>query len=240
MSALADRLRLARAHELTLNLRTLQRHLNQTIDALDALTAEGGDVLGGGRQEFEPAFFTQALSQPVFTQPEKGLPLGSDAHFYVGKHSGVLQLIQSPDVSGPAVRHTLNLLYANFEGQWMSVAFDLRALLAQANAGALALVVTVDHSCLPVQTKPVQLKCTWRIAGAEPMSRQVQLAVDMPVPTLIDLGEWPSIEDGALDLHLIFPAEGRGSISLRSVRARLVCKPGAARGGDANLFEETL
>lgn len=236
----AETLRHVRAQELTLTLRALQRRLNQTVDELCALVAgQVGEVvaLQAEAAHWEPALLTLPLPVPVWPQPASGLALGPGSSFYVGEHHGMLQLVQAPRSQDHMARYTCNLNFADFDGGWMSLAFDLRSLLKSASSGRMRLVVLGDCACTPAQS--LQVKCNWRQDGAEPKSRQLAPDATGALQLSLDLGWIDPAQLKTMDLHLIFTVAGRGSISLHSLQAALVVDTDTDTGGGASdVFEE--
>ena len=235
----ADTPRQARAQQLTQTLRSLQRRLNQTVDELCALAAGSVEEVASLQAEashWEPALLTLPLADPVRPQPKSGQPLGPGASFYVGEHHGVLQLVQCPRHRAHLARYACTINYADFDGGWMSLVFDLRSLLASVQAGRVRLVLLGERSCVPVQA--LQVKCSWRSEGAEPQSRQALVGATEALQLSIDLG-WlqPSLLR-ALDLHLIFSVAGRGTISLHDLQVTLVSQTDAADEQQSDIFEE--
>lgn len=231
--------RQARAQQLTQTLRSLQRRLNQTVDELCALAAGSVDEVASSQAEaspWEPALLTLPLAEPVRPQPKSGQALGPGASFYVGEHRGVLQLVQSPWRRAHLARYACTINYADFDGGWMSLVFDLRALLASVPAGRARLVLLGDRTCIPAQS--LQVKCSWRSEGAEPQSRQVSVGSTEALQLSLDLGWVQPSHLRALDLHLIFSVAGRGTISLHDLQATLVTQADSADEQQGDIFEE--
>ncbi|MCA6215272.1 hypothetical protein KGA65_01835 [Ideonella sp. B7] len=236
----ADTPRLARAHELTLTLRSLQRRLNQTVDALCGLAA--GEVAEAvpapaHGEDWGPALFSLPLVEPVRLQPASGTALGPGAIFYVGEHQGVLQLVQAPVSGVGAPRYACRINFADFDGEWMSLVFDLRPLLETVLPGQTRLVLWAEHERLPAQA--LQVRCSWRSEGGELQVSQAGVEAGEPVQLSLDLGWLQPASLQVLDLHLIFPAAGRGTITLRGMQASMHVQPVATTGGDPDVFEET-
>jgi hypothetical protein len=166
----------------------LQRRLNQTVDEL--LRIGRGPGGRGGRLQAEAAHWEPALlTLPCLCrcgQPASGLALGPGSSFYVGEHHGMLQLVQAPRSQDHMARYTCNLNFADFDGGWMSLAFDLRSLLRSVSPGRMRLVVLGDCACTPAQ--PLQVKCNWRQDGAEPKSRQLAPDATGALQLSLDLG----------------------------------------------------
>lgn len=240
MSDSADTLRQARAHELMLTLRSLQRRLNQTVDALCGLAAgevAQADQARAHSADWVPALFALPLAEPVRLQPVSGMALGPGASFYVGEHQGVLQLVQAPVSGAGEALYACRINFADFDGEWMSLVFDLRALLETALPGRAQLVLWAEHDRLPAQA--LQVKCSWRTEGGEPQASQAKVDAGEPLQLSLDLGWLQPASLQVLDLHLIFPAAGRGTISLQGVRASLHVQPEVTASGDLDVFEET-
>lgn len=236
----ADTPRQARAHELTLTLRSLQRRLNQTVDALCGLAA--GEVTEAGQaqaraEDWGPALFALPLAEPVRLQPASGTVLGPGASFYVGEHQGVLQLMQVPVSGACAPRYACRINFADFDGEWMSLVLDLRALLETALPGRTRLVLWAEHERLPAQA--LQVKCSWRAEGGEPQASQARVDAGEPMQLSLDLGWLQPDSLEVLDLHLIFPAAGRGTITVQEVQVSLHVQPEVTAKGDPDVFEET-
>lgn len=217
-------------------LRTLQRGLNATVEELCALVAGAEDGDESLKVDLEPGLFVLPLPDPVLLQPRTKTPLGYGASFYVGAHSGLLQLAQRPVVGAPTSRYALTINFAAFDGRWLSIVFDLRRLLESACAGRAHLVVQVDQESLPSQA--LQLKCTWQASGGEIQSRQLAVEDRCPDALVLDLGWLGDPLPDAMDLHLVFSASGRGSIVLRGVRAALLVRPGSASTDGLGPFED--
>lgn len=225
--------------ELMFELDKLKRQLSRVQGLLTAEESDGAELpwaapLPG---EFVPAFLQRPWDAPVHRQPSNGTVLAPGAKFLSGKHQGVVLLLQKP-VQGGAGGYALALDYAAFDGQWMSLVLDGRAVLAQVPAGAARLLVNADIEGVPSQN--VLFKCSWRHVGQEGQSRQGTPQPYGRVVSELDLG-WLRPEDvEALELHVIFPAAGRGSVVVRSLRAVLLVAPtgGGKPGAPQDVFEE--
>lgn len=224
--------------ELLLGLRDLQRRVEDLVVAADALSGGGEEAAASLALDTEPAIFWRPLKQPVVQQPARGTLLGGGARFYTGSHRGWILVVQRPSTLSGAGRFELGINFREFDGEWMSLVFDLRESMKAGAAGRARLLVSAQVDSFPRSS--VQFRCSWRHAGQEPQTRQTAALHGDALHCQLDLDRLRSQDLEALELHVIFPVSGRGALYLRSLRASLLLSTEA--GGQAavepGMFED--
>lgn len=226
-------------HDLDVELSVLRRQLSRVQERLAALERPGGAALSAPGQtgDFEPLPQHVPWAAPVVRKPVSGQALAPGLRFFAGKHHGWIQILQKP-CAVQADAYALALDFTSFDGNWMSLVLDSRALTAGLPAGAARLLVSADIEAYPSQN--VLFKCSWRHAGHEAQSRQ---GVPQPAGRMaveLDLGWLRPQGLDALELHVIFPVTGRGSILVQGLRMVLLLAPegGGKAGAAQDVFEE--
>lgn len=225
-------------HDLDVELSVLRRQLSRVQELLAAVDrpAQAGQPVPGQAGDVEPLPLRVPWTDPVVRKPVSGQVLSPGLRFFAGKHHGWIQILQKRGVPGGEA-FALAVDFTSFDGNWMSLVLDGRALTAGLPAGAARLLLSADIEAYPAQN--VLFKCSWRHAGHEAQSRQ---GVPQPAGQLaaeLDLG-WLRPQDlDSLELHVIFPVNGRGSIIVQGVRMVLLLAPeGAGATGSAqDVFE---
>lgn len=241
MSDSSSSFRAGELQEILLGLRDLQRRLDElvvTAGTLSASTEACPAEASSLALDIEPEIFWRPLRQPVIQQPVRGTSLDKCIRFYAGSHRGWVLLAQRPAVGSRTGRFELGINFREFDGEWMSIVFDLRAALKTEVAGGARLLVSTQVDSFP--RSPVQFKCGWRHAGQESQARQTAVLEGETLHFQLDLGPLRPQELEALELHVIFPVSGRGAIYLRSLRASLLLT-GDAEGStaaDPDVFED--
>jgi hypothetical protein len=227
---LADTSSQARARELTLQLRALQDSLNRTIDQLCELAAAGpgrGERAGVAGwvapvAKFTPTWLDFPVAQPVVSSPQSGQSLGDGAVLYTDARGALLQILQQPLTRVPGARYGLDLQFARFDGEWLSVVFDASSLLGQLRAGPARLTLLADVVGTPV--RELQLRCHWSgdtVRGEKRfVLRQGQLNQAQALVEYLDPAQLSRLE-----LHLVFTLPERGALTVR----RLDLRAGRAR-----------
>lgn len=226
-------------HDLNVELDVLRRQLLRVQELLaDPIRPQAADQLQGGAVgNFEPLPQFERWAEPVVRKPVSGQVLAPGVRFFVGKHQGWIQVLQKPNTA-KAGTFSLALDFTAFDGNWMSLVFDSRALVVGVPAGAARILVSADVESSPPQN--VLFKCTWRYAGQEAQSRQGMPQPAGRIVAELDLG-WIRPQDlESLELHVILPMSGRGSVLIRALRMVWLASPeGEDRAGAASdVFEE--
>ena len=246
MSKQSEAQRLATVRKLTAELYSLQDRMNQTIDQITLLLhgSEVGEALapisaalgadGGIERTLSPAVMALPMDTVFISSPASGHALGEQCRFYSDYKSGQLQLVQVPAARGSDARFALNVNFANFDGSWMSLVFDGRPLLAGLPAGRARFTLSLELRGDP-QVK-FSVKLGFRIggqAGEAPLNpRGGRVMVDAFEVPMLD----PSMVD-ALDLHVIFTPQARGSIELQRLSLAVTVWPTVPAEQIANVFE---
>lgn len=241
MSNPIDPRQLARARELTVELRALQDKMNQTVEQICAIVAgrEFGEVVAASEAPahpgFSPLWLQVAEAQPVIISPLSGQALGTDAVFYTDGRNAVLQVLQQPAVRQADASFALVFNFSEFDGEWMSVVFDARSVLAGLPNGRAKLNLVAELAGSPAF--PAQARLHWRAANHS-AERRVDLKLNQVNTAQIDIEYLEPASVSAFDIHLVFNPPARGSLVLRRLRAQLAVEPviqEAERG--ASVFE---
>lgn len=225
-------------HDLNVELDVLRRQLSRVRELLAAperAQAEGRP--GGLVGNLEPLPQFERWGVPVVRKPVSGQVLAPGLRFFAGKHQGWIQILQKPSTA-PAETFALALDFTAFDGNWMSLVLDSRALAAGVPAGMARILVFADVETCPPQN--VLFKCAWRHAGQEGQSRQ---GVPQPAGRIaaeLELG-WVRPQDlESLEFHVIFPMSGRGSVLIQALRMVWLVSPegGDKAGAGSDVFEE--
>ena len=232
MSKSADPQRLARAHKLSAELRTLQERMNRTIEDLCELVsnreffaAMPGDVdLSGDLAEatLSPSFLQAPSPDAFLRNPPTGQALGPDAAFYSDYAKGVLHIVQQPLQRHADSRYSLIINFAEFDGDWFSVVLDMRALLSGMPAGRARVGMVVETT--GAAQASMSAKCVW--AGAKWREEApMEIRLNQLCASTIDIDFLDPAQTQTLDLHLVFNPVARGSIEIRRVTASLSIQP---------------
>jgi hypothetical protein len=243
----ADARRHDQVHRLTLELQALRRRLNDTIDQLCDLAAGheiGGESVGLSplvsqsegsiERNLAPAWLRVPSDTASVTSPPSGHRLGAETALFSDLRTGFLQVIQVSQPRGADERYALVVNHADFDGSFLSLVMDARALLADMPAGAarLSLAVEVRGGSM----SGLSAKCAWKV-GEHWSERTLrlqpgQLAADSFVIDMFD----PS-QVTALDFHVFFNPVGRGSFEIRRLAASLVVTPPSEAPVVSSVFE---
>lgn len=227
-------------HDLNVELGVLRRQLSRVQDLLDKAERVRATDRPSARSvgEFEALPLRVRGTAAVVRKPVSGQVLTPGLRFFAGRHHGWIQILQKPCVADRE-SFALALDFTAFDGNWMSLVLDGRALVEGQPAGGARLLVLADIEATPSQN--VLFKCSWRHAGHEAQNRQ---SVPQPIgriATELDLG-WLRPQDlESLELHVIFPVSGRGSVLLQGLRMVLLVAPesGGKSAPAQDVFEES-
>jgi hypothetical protein len=242
-----DARRQEQAHRLTLELQALRGRLNETIDQLCELVA-GHDLSGGliglsplagheqgtAERSLAPGWLRLPSANASATNPPSGHRLGNETALYSDYRNGFVQVIQVNQPHAADERYALVVNHADFDGSFLSIVLDARALLADMPAGPARLSLALEVRGTPAPG--LHAKCAWK-AGEHWSERALrlqpgQLAADSFVVDTLD----PS-QINALDFHLFFSPVGRGSFEIRRMTAGLVITPPNEAPLTSNVFE---
>ena len=243
----ADVRRHDQVHRLTLELQALRQRLNDTIDQLCNLAA-GEDFAGEAvglsplasqdegavERDLAPAWLRVPADSASVTNPPSGHRLGRDTALFSDLRNGFLQVIQVSQPRGTDERYALVVNHADFDGSFLSLVMDARALLADMPAGAARLSLAIDVRGASVAG--LSAKCAWKIGehwSERALSLQAgQLAADSFVIDALD-----PTQITALDFHIFFNPVGRGSFEVRRLAASLVVTPPTEAAPVSSVFE---
>lgn len=234
-------------HRLTLELQALRGRLNQTIDQLcelvagQELSAEpiglsplAGREQGALERSLTPAWLRLPSTNASANNPPSGYHLGADTALFSDYRNAYLQVIQVSQPRGGDEPYALVVNHADFDGSFLSIVLDARALLADMPAGPARISLAVDVRGTPAPG--LHAKCAWKVG--EHWSERVlrlqpgQLSVDSFVVDMLD----PS-QINALDFHLFFNPVGRGTFDVRRLSAGLVVTPAPDAPVVSSVFE---
>lgn len=234
-------------HRLTLELQALRGRLNQTIDQLcelaagQALSAEpigltplAGREQGALERSLTPAWLRLPSANASSSNPPSGHRLGAETALFSDYRNGFVQAIQVSQPRGGDEPYALVVNHADFDGSFLSIVLDGRALLADMPSGPARISLAVDVRGTPAPG--LHAKCAWKVG--EHWSERVlrlqpgQLSVDSFVVDMLD----PS-QINALDFHLFFNPVGRGSFDVRRLSAGLVVTPAPEAPVSSSVFE---
>jgi len=234
MSHPSHALRLATVRKLTAELYALQDQMNATVDQITALL-QGSELsaalaapealrleAGGVERQFVPAPLALPLPQVFVESLQTGREVAPGCMFYTDNKNGQVQLVQVPAPRSSDSRHALHLNVAGFDGAWLSLVFDARALLEGLPAGRARLSLALEHRADPVVQSSIKL--TWRDDGHP---HDVQLS-PRGGRTLVDSCEIPDFDPAttdAFDIHVIYTPHTRGSIELQRLVLTLSVQP---------------
>ncbi|GAA0760148.1 hypothetical protein LRH25_00710 [Ideonella azotifigens] len=202
--------------------------MNKTVDELCALVGAGPCQEAGEqglRQEllFVPACFELPEAAPVRLQPASGTAVAAGVSLYSDRRGGYLQVLQQPLAlgtnAGPGLGYGLVAQVAEFDGTWLSLAFDARSLVAQSRPGKALLMLSAQVQTTPAMT--AKLRCDWTVSG-EKRQRDFELPADADMSFDLDLGPWVPAEVSQFAFHVIFAPEVRSTMSLRRLSAVLL------------------
>lgn len=241
MAEVSSSYRDIQVREILLGLRDLQHRLDELVSAADPVLEEAGTIPSASAPlilDVEPAVFLRPWTQPVVQQPARGTLLGGGARFYAGNHQGWILVTQRPANGLRAGCFEVGINFREFDGEWMSLVFDLRESLRVGSAGRARLLISAQVGTFPRAS--VQFKCGWRHAGQEPQARQTAALDGEALHGQLDL-DWLRPQDlEALELHVIFPVSGRGAIYVRSLQATLLflAEAGSQADVEPGVFED--
>ncbi len=227
MSNPIDPRQLARAKELTVELRALQDKMNQTVEQICSIVAgrEFGAALGARatvNAGYSPMWLQVAEAQPVVVSPVSGQALGADAAFYTDGRNAMLQVLQQPAIRQADASFAMVFNFSEFDGEWMSVVFDARSVLAGLPKGRAKLNLVAELSGNP--SCAAQVRLHWRTAE-QPSERRVDLKLNQLNSTQVDLEYFEPGAILAFDIHLVFNPPARGSLALRRLRVEVDVEP---------------
>ena len=220
--------RLAKAHVLVTELRTLQSRLNETVDQLCELVGGSSTAallntevsLRGSRGEpmLTPAFLTTPSAQTYVRGPSPGSQVSTDTVFFSDYEKGLVQLVQQPLPRQADTRYSFIINFADFDGNWMSLVIDAKGVLRNLPAGQATMGLMVEVT--GTSQVAMSSKVTWKTA-----EHLREVAIDVrPNQVCVaqaDLGYINPAATEALDLHLMFNPPGRGSIEIRRLTLTL-------------------
>jgi hypothetical protein len=173
--------------------------------------------------------------QSCWLRPATGTQLTEGLRYYAAAPGGWVQVIQQPAGRLAAAAQWITLNWAEAEGEWCSLVFDLRSLLQGCPPGRARLEVQAEAAiCAP--SSPF-LKCAWKGASGRANHRTAEVRDQQPLALLIDHEDFEPAKLSSLDLHLVVKPAGRGSCTLRRLTARLLPLTEAATGPASDLFE---
>jgi hypothetical protein len=242
-----DTRRSEQVHRLTLELQALRGRMNDTIDQLCELVAGheiagepvglspmAGQEQGNAERSLAPAWLRLPSPTASASNPPTGHALSNDTRLYSDYRNGFIQLIQVSQPRGADERYALVLNHADFDGSFLSIVLDARALLVDMPAGPARLSLAVEVRGTPAPG--LQAKCAWKVG--EHWSERVlrlspgQLAADSFAIDMLD----PS-QINAIDFHLFLNPVGRGSFEVRRLTAGLVVTPPSEAPLTSSVFE---
>jgi hypothetical protein len=243
----ADVRRQDQAHRLVLELQALRRRLNDTIDQLCDLASGHefvGDLVGlsplagqdqgATERSLAPAWLRVPSDSASATSPGSGHRLGHETTLYTDVRNGFLQVIQVSQPRGADERYALVVNHADFDGSFLSLVMDARALLADMPAGSARLSLAIEVRGASVAN--LAAKCAWKV-GEHWSERALrlqagQLAADSFVIDMLD-----PTQISALDFHVFFNPVGRGSFEIRRLTASLAVTPPSEAPVVSSVFE---
>lgn len=230
-----DARRHEQVHRLTLELQALRGRLNQTIDQLcelvsgvEPLSGPAGlsplaSVEGGSSERsLTPLWLRLPVPSATASNPGSGHRLADGTAMYSDYRNGFVQMVQIGQARGADEAYALVVNHAEFDGTFMSIVLDARALLADMPVGAARVSLAVEVRGMPAPG--LHAKCSWKVGehwSERPMKLQAgQLAVDSFAIDMLDVSQV-----SAFDFHLFFNPVGRGSFEIRRLSAGLVVTP---------------
>lgn len=239
MSNSPEAQRAAAVRKLTSDLYVLQDRMNQTIDQITRLL-HGADPAAllllpqepvrAADGAFEHTLVPSALEQPLpavyVDDPANGMSLGTggDCKFFSDYKNGHVQLVQVPATRGSDARFGMVFNVANFDGTYLSLVFDCRALLQGLPTGRLRIGAAIGYAGDPAPK--LHTKIAYKIDGVWGEHflhlKGGKILVDSLDVPLID----PSKVE-ALDVHLTFTPAPRSCIELHRVTFSTSLQPSA-------------
>lgn len=214
--------RLAKAHRLTAELRSLQNRINETVDQLCELVggSSAAALLDGdgtlrddqGHLTLTPSFLSAPSAQTYWRNPLTGERLSAETRFYSDQHQGLIQLVQHPLARQADSRYSLVINFAEFDGEWLSLVVDGRSLLKGFDSGKckLSLMLDISASAQIALNSKVSIK-----VGGEWAETFFDVRTNQICITRASLGSLKSSDIEAFDLHFVFNPTARGSIEVR-------------------------
>lgn len=245
MSTPTDSQRSDEIRRIAQELQALRARLNEAIDRVSELALGCGGVavglspIGGqdeGRAErsLMPSWLRLPSPEVVAGNPAPGFRLGTDSMLYGDYRDAFVQLIQVARSPGAEERYSLVINHAEFDGTYVSIVLDARALLSGMPAGPARLSLAVDVACTP--TPQVHGKCSWRV-GEHRSERPLKLQAGHLAADACDIDFLDPAQVSALELHLIFNPVRRGTIEIRRMVAGLVVTPATGASAAPSIFE---
>jgi hypothetical protein len=212
-------------------LRLLQSQMNHTVDQLCELVGrpEAAALLQGGlpksgalERVFTPRFLELPHQAPFVHEPSDGQALCADTRFYSNHRQSLVQVVQQAMPRHAFSRYGLIINYAEFDGDLLSLVIDARELLTVQSAGKATLELVIETSC--GQHCAFFAKVAWRVADAW-SERQLSVRSNQVSTSSIEIERFDPDLVGALDIHLMFNPDARGSIEVRRMALTLRVQP---------------
>lgn len=251
MSKSSEAQRLAMVRKLTAELHVLQEQINQNIeqvcdllagrdlrDAVSGATvaaAQSGNVV---ERSFAPAFLVLPSPNVFESNPPSGYSLGADCKMFSDYKSGTLQLLQVPSRRGGSEAHYgLVINHADFDGGFLSLVLDARALLKDMPAGGARIGLVFDAKSLP--QVPLHAKCAWKV-GDQWTEQRLETSSSRLTVSSFEIPAMDPTKVEALDVHFIFTPHARGTIEIQRLAISLgIEKPQQESAAAAGVFEST-
>jgi hypothetical protein len=242
-----DARRHEQVHRLTLELQALRGRLNDTIDQLCQLVAGhdiggapvglsplAGQESGNAERSLAPAWLRVPSASASASNPVTGHRLANDTALYSDYRNGFIQIIQVNQPHGADERYALVVNHADFDGSFLSIVVDARALLADMPAGPARLSLAVEVRGTPVPG--LNAKCAWKV-GEHWSERALRLSPGQLAADSFSIDMLDPSQINALDFHLFFNPVGRGSFEIRRLTAGLVVTPPSEAPLTSSVFE---
>ncbi len=250
MSKSSEAQRLAMVRKLTAELHVLQERINQAVDQVCDLLAgrELNSVLTAPAQaatingsvverSLVPTFLRLPSANVHESSPKSGYDLGGDCRMFSDYKNGTLQLLQMPSRrGGEDARYALVINHAEFDGSFLSLVFDARALLDGLPAGRARFGLVFDARCTP--QVPLHAKCAWKI-GDEWAEHRLETSSSRLTVSSFEVPELDPATVEALDFHFIFSPHARGTIEIQRLSVALGIETQAHEAVAAGVFEST-
>ncbi len=232
MSKSSEAQRLAMVRKLTAEMHVLQERMNQTIDQVCDLLAgrelneaistnSVAPTVNGTLTErtMVPSFLRLPAASVYESNPQSGFELGGDCRMFSDYKNGTLQLLQMPSRrGGDDSKYGLIINHAEFDGTFLSLVLDARALLAGLPTGRARLGLVFDARSMP--QIPLHAKCAWKIGDQWSEHRLETSSSRLTVSSFeIPLLDPARVE--ALDFHFIFTPHARGTIEIQRLSIAL-------------------
>ncbi len=232
MSKSSEAQRLATVRKLTAEMQVLQERMNQTIEQVcdllagrelaEAITAPApAATLNGNVVEraFVPAFLNVPAPSVYESNPQSGYQLGGDCRMFSDYKTGTLQLLQMPSRRGGSeARYGLIINHADFDGSFLSLVLDARALLGGLPSGRARVGMVFDARSLP--QCPLFAKCAWKI-GEQWTEHRLETSSSRLTVSSFDIPALDPSKVDALDFHFIFSPHARGTIEIQRLSIAL-------------------